>query len=585
MSLETRQTLRLLNLDRRWHENPTAVISTLETTRPALTGHAAVAATAELLQHLARAIEVNEPERALGWHLLAATRAYEFLFEAAPVTVERTFDRRFQRTRHVYNSALADYLRLRQTLGKGLQDHVQGAVFEIIALRVEDRCELWDPPTFDQFIPSRDLKVKGFRNNHRRSGLGTALTAIRQNNQTEWIERFIPSEGYVNPATAVLTFEPGDSTSPGRTRRATLTFYDPRRTETMELGGVRLPLTADFTTPFGYLAGSTNLQRAGVQGFLQSEKALERQGLFMLEPYDPNKIPLIMVHGLRSSPLAWAELTNDLSGEPRIRDAYQIWHYRYATSLPFLFSGRLFRQTLEELRQTLDPTGRDPAVNSMVFVAHSMGGLLTKTLATSSGESLWETTFQAPPEELRGLLSDIEAARQTFIFEAKPYVDRVIFIAVPHRGSSRADSLIGQLGSSLVALPESFKSIFRRVTEANYEVLSEEMRRLLAKGGPTSVRALSPQHPVIRALAEIPIEEAIPFHTLLGDRGLVHGHEAAGSDGWVTYDSAHLEGAASELVLPARHDLYEHPLAIAEVKRILKLHLEARAVELSASVN
>ena len=36
----------------------------------------------------------------------------------------------------------------------------------------------------------------------------------------------------------------------------------------------------------------------------------------MLEPYDPNKMPVVMVHGLWSSPVTWMEMFNDLRSDP-----------------------------------------------------------------------------------------------------------------------------------------------------------------------------------------------------------------------------------------------------------------------------
>ncbi len=44
------------------------------------------------------------------------------------------------------------------------------------------------------------------------------------------------------------------------------------------------------------------------------------------------------------------------------------------------------------------------------------------------------------------------------------------------------------------------------------------------------------------------------------------------SDGIVPYWSSHMDGAESELVVPSSHSAHQNPQAIAEVKRILKLH-------------
>jgi hypothetical protein len=89
---------------------------------------------------------------------------------------------------------------------------------------------------------------------------------------------------------------------------------------------------------------------------------------------------------------------------------------------------------------------------------------------------------------------------------------------------------------------------------------------------PTSIKGLSPQNPMIQALAGIAIDRGVPFHSIIGDRGLGDGER--GSDGVVPYKSAHLEGAESELIVPSDHAATAHPLTVLEVKRILKLHLQ-----------
>jgi hypothetical protein len=92
----------------------------------------------------------------------------------------------------------------------------------------------------------------------------------------------------------------------------------------------------------------------------------------------------------------------------------------------------------------------------------------------------------------------------------------------------------------------------------------------------SSVRGLSPQNPLIKALAEITVDRRVPFHSIMGDRGLGDGEQ--GSDGVVPYNSAHLAGAESELIVPADHGTHVHPLAVWEVQRILKLHLQQSGV-------
>jgi hypothetical protein len=108
--------------------------------------------------------------------------------------------------------------------------------------------------------------------------------------------------------------------------------------------------------------------------------------------------------------------------------------------------------------------------------------------------------------------------------------------------------------------------------------MKTEARPLFDRGYPDSISVLSPTTPGLAALAKLPVNTATPFHSIIGDRGLGNGEKS--SDGAVPYWSSHLPGAASEVIVPANHRTYESPEAIAEVKRILKLHVaEIRTIK------
>ena len=62
-----------------------------------------------------------------------------------------------------------------------------------------------------------------------------------------------------------------------------------------------------------------------------------------------------------------------------------------------------------------------------------------------------------------------------------------------------------------------------------------------------------------------------PFHSIIGDRG--KGDTPDSSDGVVPYWSSHLDGAESEVFVPAGHGATNHRATVAEVTRILYHHL------------
>ena len=104
----------------------------------------------------------------------------------------------------------------------------------------------------------------------------------------------------------------------------------------------------------------------------------------MLHPYEPGKIPVLLVHGLRSSPAAWMKVINDLRGDPFLRDRYQFWLFMYPTGTPFPGSAA---QAPQGPRRTpagvIDPSHNDRALDRMVLVGHSMGGLISKMMIES----------------------------------------------------------------------------------------------------------------------------------------------------------------------------------------------------------
>jgi triacylglycerol esterase/lipase EstA (alpha/beta hydrolase family) len=267
--------------------------------------------------------------------------------------------------------------------------------------------------------------------------------------------------------------------------------------ETMDLNGVQVPLAADFTAPFGLLMSRTQLKNIGLSQTFASEHWLDEAGFYMTEPFDPHKIPVITVHGLLSSPITWINLQNDLMDDPVVRQHYQIWHFFYPAGLPILVSAQLFREKLEELYTFFDPHAQFPALRHAVVIAHSMGGLLTKTVVADSGDQLWERTFQKPPADLALSAALREQLDRLLRFHRAPFITRAVFIAVPHRGSLLAESFAGRLGRMLIAVPATVLTPVRLVLEQAEAALTPDMKEAL-KEDPTSIKGLSPQNPMSR---------------------------------------------------------------------------------------
>jgi pimeloyl-ACP methyl ester carboxylesterase len=567
LSQMTQQVLRMQGLQDEAPE-PARAFHDLEARSPHEPNDDQQVALVELALWHALRTESSAPTTAADWYVLAAARSYDFLFAKTPENP--LFDLRFERMRFFYLRALAGLLQsLKSPTGAfaAQQRTVFGHQYRV---EIASGPDVVDPNTFDELLFAGEMNFEGLVNRHRRFGLGLALVGVHKNPLAQPADRFFPKVGTAQAVTALVRFAPA---MPGAqtARVAHLCFYDAMNVDTIDLNGVQVPLAADFTAPFGLMISRGRLKDIGLSQTLSSANWIDEAGVYMTEPFDPHKIPIITVHGLLSSPITWINLQNDLMDDPVIRQHYQIWHFFYPAGLPLLVSAELFREKLEDLYTFFDPQGQFPALENAVVIAHSMGGLITKTAVADSGDRLWERTFQKPPADLHLTVALREQLDHLLRFHREPFITRVIFICVPHRGSLLAESFAGRIGRLLIAVPATVLTPVRLVMEQAGMELTPDVKEALQED-PTSIKGLSPQNPIIQALAGITIDRRVPFHSIIGDRG--RGDGAQGSDGVVPYTSAHLAGAASELIVPADHAATAHPFTVLEIKRILHLHLQ-----------
>ena len=240
-----------------------------------------------------------------------------------------------------------------------------------------------------------------------------------------------------------------------------------------------------------------------------------------------------------------------------MRSRYQVWHYLYPTSAPVLYSARIFRQRIDEVRALLRDGGAPPP---MVVLGHSMGGLLAKTLVTSSGEAAWNTIFTVPLSALHGTPEDLASLDDILHWRARSDVRRVIFVAVPHLGSERSAGAAGHLAHAVADVPPDLVALAARVDRENPGALAPAFEAPLVNGELTSIDTLSPRYPLLPILAALPFAPGVGIHSIIG-----------GQDAVVARASSHLEGVDSELVVPAGHSAFKHPLALQEIERILAL--------------
>ena len=205
----------------------------------------------------------------------------------------------------------------------------------------------------------------------------------------------------------------------------------------------------------------------------------------------------------------------------------------------------------------------------IVLIGHSMGGMICRLMITDAGDKIWRDFFATPPAKTPLTSDTRKLLEEALIFNHRPDVQRVIFISTPHRGSKLAAGWIGRIGAALVRTPQRFVSIYASTKPL---LVADPAARPLNRM-PNSVDTLEPNDRFVEAVNKLPITRNIPYHSIIGDRG--KGDSPNSTDGVVAYWSSHLDGAQSEVIVPGPHGSCELPQTIAELDRILRLHLGA----------
>jgi pimeloyl-ACP methyl ester carboxylesterase len=561
LSEATRITLHRENLSGRFETDPDGTIATLHAA--VLTGWSTpdtLFALAEMAFHRAQQTGSH------AYFLAAAVYAYEFLFPDDPGQRPSGFDTRFRTASDIYNRSLAAAFASpdgsRVTLGSGRFKLPFGSI-DIAFDRSRVR---WGGQALSDFTSTDALRIEGLNIRYWRAGIGAPLAAdVTPQVQEAGFQ--IEPEVKV-PVTALLRIEGTLRDLVQGHLRGTMEVYPAFEPNSVTIAGQSVPLEVDTTAAFAFSFANPKLWESEFAGFLDGN-FFDRSAaqLVALEPYRADQIPVVFIHGTGSSSGRWANLINDLQSDPVIREHFQFWSFSYASGNPVAYSAERLRGEIEDAVQRLDPSGQDAVLRQMVLIGHSQGGLLAKWLVIDSGSRLWDALSEKPPEELRLSAESKTLLRRVYFVKPLPEVRRVIFIATPQHGSFVADNPIAQLAARLITPGARVLRALRDLADDN----PDDLRLRLGPARLGSVWGMSPSNPLLKAFAQIPVSPNVVAHSIIAVEG--DGPVETGDDGVVSYRSAHIPEAASELVVRSGHSVQSDPRTVNEVRRILLLHL------------
>jgi pimeloyl-ACP methyl ester carboxylesterase len=595
LSTETVQELRILNLEKSFKEDPEQTLIAMEHNKIAGREAEQTLALAEAAFFHANELYYDDEKiNAARYYLMAAAHSYDFLFYSDN-SLSHTFVSPFGRyMTEIYNASISRIVDIRETEHADWQLPWEASVGNTVYRfsRDPDQSVQIKPNSFKEYIPAYEIRSKSLTNLYSSRGIGAPLVGKRKNTaDSPQYDVFFPPV-VTAPVTILFKFSPPDvavnaqantDSSEKKIRNVSVAVLDPFKLDAVNIGGEQFPIEADYSAAFGVLIKDVKPGQFVLDALLNAGNHVDRIKLTFLQPYDANKIPVVLVHGLYSSPATYIQMLNDLIGVEEIRRKYQFWVFSYPTGLPIIETSTRLRAALRETAQKFDPDGTSKTFNEMVLVGHSMGGIISRTMVVENSNKLYDAFFTVPIEKLNLTADERKYVTEIGVFKALPFVKRAVFIASPLRGSDVASSsFVTRITRWLISLPAAMISRRQSMLSKNKQFLNPEIDKddfiTVAR---SSVDNLRPDSPVLKGFIDTPISPSVTYNSIIAVEDAKTG--PGSSDGLVRYESSHLDGAESEKLVPAGHVCLEHPQTIAEVRRILLLNLTKLPAEIKTS--
>jgi pimeloyl-ACP methyl ester carboxylesterase len=466
---------------------------------------------------------------------------------------------------HDYNKALL--VLVKRVRHDALKSHRLESYSEFEMPAHKDARRLHFLGLHDDIIPAAEVKLVSLQDRYILPGIGVPLVGIipadKAEQSTEDMYN-ITSRGMVSVLTAVMEFS-----ADGKPHLKVIPI---RRQQHFAVGKLKYPLAADWSAALEVYWDLTRVREDRMLGLLRPQELRSTTGLSSIQAYNPNKIPVILTHGLMSSAGTFDNLVNRLYADPEIRNNYQFWYFNYPTGVAWTVSARAYRTAIQKLRDQVDPSHSNPNWDRMVVIGHSMGGLITHY---SQCVEPWNLLLASdiPKDKLEPLLKKkyvdtpmpdpaLESMRGDYFFRPVE-AGLVIYLATPHRGAPVAKYRLVTALTKFVTLPQTL------VKEAyNIATLQQDIFLLNPQNAYlwfTSVNQLKPDSYSISGLHGLKVRN-VPTHSIIGDRG--KGDSPKSSDGVVPCWSSHMPWG-TETIVPSEHSVQDCMETANDLKRVL----------------
>ena len=512
--------------------------------------------------------------------------SYAYLFKTQRQPQARIFDNRQVQIRDFYNQALTELVnvnRLRNPTNNFTPIIKIGESTYTIDIQSYQRLQNMQ---LEKFMSSYNMNFSGLRAINRRDGFGSDFVAVfPASESTSHDNKYIlnplsyqyPKEGNPNIhkaryLAATIIAQPKKSNASVddvlNSPDFEIKVYDPYRIDKVNIAGQSYSLAANFSAPYGLWLAENNLGAAAYLTLIDRDQRLTMPHLYMLEPYNPNKRIIVLVHGLASSPEAWIGVTNDIMGDPILREHYQVWQVFYSTNMPILESRFQIYALLKQAFGGIN--SNDAAAKDAVLVGHSMGGIISRLLVSDADISKSALSMMSNRQQVRLRKHPVIAER----LKMKPIenFDRAIFLAAPHSGTDYADRWFTLAARKIIRLPATFLTSLADTLTSDDADLKDFVKTItngVIQNGPSD---LSKKSKFMELTATIQPKKDLVFHSIIGNMTRSDDPNII-TDGIVPYKSAHLEHAVSEKILHGGHSIQETPEAVLELRRILRQHL------------